>query len=144
MARGEDHACIGLSEPGASSDLANVATTARQSSQGYRVNGQKLWATGAHISKAILALVRTEEGFERNAGLSQLMIDLDTEGITIRPIIVMTGAHHFNEVFFDEVLVPLDALIDVEGQGGGKLPPSLRSSDRGRSDIFPVMLCSWR
>jgi hypothetical protein len=117
MARGEDHACIGLSEPGASSDLANVATTARQSSQGYRVNGQKLWATGAHISKAILALVRTEEGFERNAGLSQLMIDLHTEGITIRPIIVMTGAHHFNEVFFDEVLVPLDALIGVEGQG---------------------------
>jgi Acyl-CoA dehydrogenase, middle domain/Acyl-CoA dehydrogenase, N-terminal domain len=115
--RGEDYACIGLSEPGAGSDLASVRTSARRTADGYIVNGQKLWTSGAHHARAILALVRTEAGSERNAGLSQLMIDLDTPGITVRPIIDMTGAHDFNEVFFDDVLVPHGALVGVEGQG---------------------------
>src|SRR3546814_15816125 len=66
----------------------------------------KIWTTGAHFSHIMLALVRTEEGSERNAGLSQLLIDLDAPGITIRPIIDMAGHHDFNEVFFDDVLVP--------------------------------------
>lgn len=117
FARGEDYACIGLSEPGAGSDLASVRTSARRTADGYIVNGQKLWTSGAHHARAILALVRTEAGSERNAGLSQLMIDLDTPGITVRPIIDMTGAHDFNEVFFDDVLVPHGALVGVEGQG---------------------------
>lgn len=117
FARGEDYACIGLSEPGAGSDLASVRTSARRTADGYIVNGQKLWTSGAHHARAILALVRTEAGSERNAGLSQLMIDLDMPGITVRPIIDMTGAHDFNEVFFDDVLVPHGALVGVEGQG---------------------------
>ena len=117
FARGEAYACIGLSEPNAGSDLASVRTSARRTAQGYRVNGQKLWTSGAHHARAILALVRTEAGSERNAGLSQLMIDLDTPGIVIKPIIDMTGAHDFNEVFFDDVLVPIGALVGVEGQG---------------------------
>ena len=117
FARGEAYACIGLSEPGAGSDLASVRTSARRTDEGYRVNGQKLWTSGAHHARAILALVRTQTGSERNAGLSQMMIDLDTPGITIRPIIDLAGVHHFNEVFFDDVLVPAGALVGAEGNG---------------------------
>lgn len=117
IAKGELYACIGLSEPGAGSDLAAVRTTARETAEGWRVNGQKIWTTGAHFSHIMLTLVRTEEGSERNAGLSQLLIDLDTPGITIRPIIDMAGHHDFNEVFFDDVLVPHGALVGTRGQG---------------------------
>ncbi|MEI4507957.1 acyl-CoA dehydrogenase family protein [Sphingopyxis sp. CCNWLW253] len=117
IAAGELYACIGLSEPGAGSDLAAVRTTARETAEGWRINGQKIWTTGAHFSHIMLALVRTEEGSERNAGLSQLLIDLDTPGITIRPIIDMAGHHDFNEVFFDDVLVPHGALVGERGQG---------------------------
>ncbi|MHA4837242.1 acyl-CoA dehydrogenase family protein [Sphingopyxis sp. MSC1_008] len=117
IAKGELYACIGLSEPGAGSDLAAVRTTARETPDGWRINGQKIWTTGAHFSHIMLALVRTEEGSERNAGLSQLLIDLDTPGITIRPIIDMAGHHDFNEVFFDDVLVPHGALVGERGQG---------------------------
>ncbi|MDO9367515.1 MAG: acyl-CoA dehydrogenase family protein [Sphingopyxis sp.] len=117
IAKGEIYACIGLSEPGAGSDLAAVRTTARETADGWRVNGQKIWTTGAHFSHIMLTLVRTEEGSERNAGLSQLLIELDTPGITIRPIIDMAGNHDFNEVFFDDVLVPVGALVGERGQG---------------------------
>jgi hypothetical protein len=117
MARGETFACIGLSEPGAGSDLASVRSTARETAEGWRINGQKVWTTGAHNAHAILALLRTEEGSERNAGLSQFLIDLDTPGVTIRPIIDMTGAHDFNEIFFDDVLVPHGALVGARGNG---------------------------
>lgn len=117
IARGEIYACIGLSEPGAGSDLASVRTTARETAEGWRINGQKIWTTGAHLSHIMLALVRTEEGSERNAGLSQLLVDLDTPGITIRPIIDMADKHDFNEVFFDDVLVPHGALVGERGQG---------------------------
>ena len=117
IAKGQLYACIGLSEPGAGSDLAAVPTAAREKAEGWRVNGPKIWTTGAHFSHIMLTLVRTEEGSERNAGLSQLLIDLDTPGITIRPIIDMAGNHDFNEVFFDDVLVPHSALVGTRGQG---------------------------
>lgn len=117
MARGEIYACIGLSEPGSGSDLASVRTSAKKTNEGWRINGQKVWTSGAHKSHAALTLLRTEEGSERHTGLSQMMIDLDTPGITIRPIIDMTGTHHFNEIFFEDVLLPHDALVGVEGNG---------------------------
>ena len=117
IAKGELYACIGLSEPGAGSDLAAVRTTARETADGWRINGQKIWTTGAHFSHIMLALVRTEEGSERNAGLSQFLIDLDAPGITIRPIIDMAGHHDFNEVFFDDVLISHGALVGERGQG---------------------------
>lgn len=117
MARGEIHACIGLSEPNAGSDLASIRTFAQKTPEGWRINGQKVWTSNAHDCHSALTLVRTVEGSERNAGLSQLMIDLDGPGITIRPIIDMTGEHHFNEVFFDDALVPLGALVGTEGAG---------------------------
>lgn len=117
MARGETYACIGLSEPGAGSDLAGVKTAARKTDTGWVVNGQKVWTTGAHIAHAILALVRTEPGSERQAGLSQLLIDMDTPGITVRPIINLAGQHDFNEIFFEDVEVPASALVGEEGNG---------------------------
>lgn len=117
MARGETYACIGLSEPNSGSDLASVRTFARKTNEGWRVNGQKVWTSGAHHCHAALTLLRTEEGSERQQGLSQLMIDLDTPGVTIRPIIDMAGRHHFNEIFFEDALIPLDALVGTEGQG---------------------------
>ena len=117
MARGEIYACIGLSEPNSGSDLASVRTFATKTPEGWRVNGQKVWTSGAHKSQAALTLLRTEEGSERQAGLSQLMIDLDLPGVTVRGIVDMTGQHHFNEIFFEDVLVPLDALVGEEGQG---------------------------
>jgi len=117
MARGEIYACIGLSEPNSGSDLASVRTFAEKTPEGWRVNGQKVWTSGAHKSQAALTLLRTEAGSQRQTGLSQLMIDLDLPGVTVRPIIDMTGQHHFNEIFFEDVLVPLDALVGEEGQG---------------------------
>jgi hypothetical protein len=117
MARGEVYACIGLSEPGSGSDLASVRTTATKTNEGWRINGQKVWTSGAHNCHAALTLLRTEVGSERQAGLSQMMIDLDTPGVTIRPIIDMTGRHHFNEIWFEDALIPHGALVGTEGGG---------------------------
>jgi alkylation response protein AidB-like acyl-CoA dehydrogenase len=125
MARGELYACIGLSEPNAGSDLASVRTSARRTNDGWVVNGQKVWTSGAHHAQLMLGLVRTVEGSERNAGLSQFLIDMDTPGITVRPIIDLAGVHHFNEVFFDDVLIPHGALIGTEGNGWSQVTAEL-------------------
>ena len=117
MAAGTFYACIGLSEPGAGSDLASVRTAARRTPEGWRVSGQKLWTSGAHNAHVMLALVRTEPGSERQAGLSQLLIPMDSAGVTVRPIIDLAGNHDFNEVFFDDVLLPPDALVGTAGDG---------------------------
>ncbi len=117
MAAGTLFACIGLSEPGAGSDLAAVRSRAEKVPGGWRINGQKLWTSGAHHAHAMLALLRSEAGSERQVGLSQFLIDLDTPGVTVRPVIDLVGNHDFNEVFFDDVLVGDDALVGVEGEG---------------------------
>lgn len=117
MARGETYACIGLSEPNSGSDLASVRTMARRRGDRWVIEGQKVWTTGAHFSHLMIALVRTQEGSERNEGLSQFVIPMDAPGVTIKPIIDLTGGHDFNEVFFDEVELPDTALAGVEGQG---------------------------
>lgn len=117
MAAGEVFACIGLSEPGAGSDLAAVRSRAERAGAGWRINGQKLWTSGAHHARVMLALLRSEAGSERQAGLSQFLIPLDTPGVTIRPVIDLVGIHDFNEVFFDDVIVADDALVGIEGEG---------------------------
>jgi alkylation response protein AidB-like acyl-CoA dehydrogenase len=117
MARGEVFACIGLSEPGAGSDLAAVRSRAEKVPGGLRINGQKLWTSGAHHAHVMLALVRSEAGSTRHAGLSQLLIPMDTPGVVVRPVIDLVGNHDFNEVFFDDVVVGDDALVGVEGDG---------------------------
>lgn len=117
MARGEVFACIGLSEPNAGSDLASVKTSARRDGSDWIVTGQKVWTTNAHLAHVMIALVRTESGSERNQGLSQFIIPMDTPGVTVRPIIDLTGGHDFNEVFLEEVRLPASALVGKQGNG---------------------------
>ena len=116
IARGEVCFCIGMSEPGAGSDLAGVRTRARKVDGGWRVNGQKIWTSNAHVATYMIALVRTSEG-ERHAGLSQLIIDMSSPGLTVKPIQNLTGAADFNEVFFDDVFVPDTMIVGKEGDG---------------------------
>ncbi|WP_312549280.1 acyl-CoA dehydrogenase family protein [Massilia sp.] len=117
ICRGEQFFCIGMSEPNSGSDLASIKTSARRVGDKWVVNGQKVWTTNAHRSHYMIALVRTGIDSKRNEGLSQFIIDLSLPGITIRPIRDLTGATHFNEVFFDNLTLEADALIGTEGQG---------------------------
>lgn len=125
MAAGRSFACIGLSEPGAGSDLAAVRSRAERVPGGWRINGQKLWTSGAHHAHVMLALLRSEPGSERQQGLSQFLIPMMTPGVTVRPIIDLVGNHDFNEVFFDDVLVGDDALVGAEGRGWSQVTAEL-------------------
>ena len=117
IARGEIYSCIGLSEPNSGSDLASVRTSARKDGSDWILNGQKVWTTNAHNAHLMIALVRSEAGSERNQGLSQFVIPMDAEGVTVKPIHDLTGGHEFNEVFFEDVRLPATALVGVEGEG---------------------------
>jgi alkylation response protein AidB-like acyl-CoA dehydrogenase len=115
---GEDFWCQGYSEPGSGSDLASLKTKAQRVNGHYLVNGQKIWTTLAHYADWIFCLVRTDPGAERRQdGISFLLIDMSTPGITVRPLILMDGAHEVNEVFFDDVKVPVENLVHEEGRG---------------------------
>jgi alkylation response protein AidB-like acyl-CoA dehydrogenase len=118
IARGELCFCIGLSEPDVGSDMASIRTRAREADGGWRVTGTKLWTTNAHRAHYMIGLFRTAgEPKDRHAGLSQFLVDLSLPGITIRPIRDLTGAEHFNEVVFDDALLPAQALIGRPGEG---------------------------
>ncbi len=118
ITRGESYFCIGMSEPDSGSDLASVRTRAEPVEGGYRINGTKLWTSGAHRCHFMIALCRTSaKSEERHAGLSQLIVDLKSPGITIRPVINLSGRHEFNEVNFVDVFVPRDNLLGNEGDG---------------------------
>ena len=118
ITRGESYFCIGMSEPDSGSDLASVRTRAEPVEGGFKVNGTKLWTSGAHRCHYMIALCRTSaKSEERHAGLSQLLIDLKTPGITIRPVVNLAGRHDFNEVNFVDVFVPGDCLLGNEGDG---------------------------
>ena len=120
IARGECYFCIGMSEPGAGSDLAAVRTRAERRGDHWVLNGQKLWTTHAHRAHMMIALVRTGEGgagAKRHEGLSQFLVDLKSPGVTVRPIVDLAGEVHFNEVFLDDVAVPHEMLLGTEGQG---------------------------
>ena len=115
---GDDFWCQGYSEPGSGSDLASLATRAVLDGDRYRVNGQKTWTTMGHMADWIFCLVRTETGTPRKQdGISFLLIDMKTPGITVRPLILMDGGHEVNEVFFDDVDVPVDNRVHEEGKG---------------------------
>ncbi len=115
----DDWWCQGFSEPGAGSDLAALTTTARRDGDHYRVNGQKIWTTLAHYADWMFCLVRTDHGVKKQQGISFLLIDMKTPGITLRPIITIEGDHEVNEVFFDDVRVPVENLVGQEGHGWG-------------------------
>ena len=115
---GEDFWCQGYSEPGSGSDLASLSTRAVRQGEHYLINGQKTWTTFAHMADWIFCLVRTESGLERKQeGISFLLIDMKTPGIKVRPLILMDGHHEVNEVFFDDVKVPVENLVHDEGKG---------------------------
>jgi len=108
----------GYSEPGAGSDLAAVKTRAERKGDHYVVNGQKIWTTLGHYGDWIFCLVRTDPTAEkRQEGISFLLIDMTTPGITVRPLILMDGGHEVNEIFFDDVKVPVENLIFEENKG---------------------------
>jgi pimeloyl-CoA dehydrogenase large subunit len=109
--------CQGFSEPGAGSDLASLRTSAKRDGDNYIVNGQKTWTTLAQHADWIFCLVRTDLQAKKQEGISFLLIDMKTPGITVRPIITIEGGHEVNEVFFDDVKVPAENLVGQENKG---------------------------
>lgn len=126
MAAGELYFCIGMSEPGAGSDLAAIRTRARPVDDGWRVTGSKIWTSFAHHAHYMIALVRTGDGDTgRHGGLSQMLIDLSAPGILVRPIEDHAGDRHFAEVFLDDVFVPSDMLLGQAGEGWAQVNAEL-------------------
>ncbi len=114
----DDWWCQGFSEPGAGSDLASLKTAAKRDGDHYVVNGQKIWTSTAHQADWCFVLVRTNpNAAKRQEGISFLLVDMKTPGITVRPIISIDGTHHLNEVFFDDVRVPVENRIYEENKG---------------------------
>jgi alkylation response protein AidB-like acyl-CoA dehydrogenase len=109
--------CQGYSEPGAGSDLAALRTRAELSANEFVINGQKIWTSGAHHSDMMFCLVRTDPQAPKHRGISYLLIDMKTPGITVRPLVQMTGERGFNEVFFDNARVPRANLVGKINEG---------------------------
>ena len=110
--------CQGYSEPGSGSDLASLRTRAVQEGDEYVVNGSKIWTSGAHNADWIFALVRTDpEAAKQQQGISFLLIDMDSPGIEVRPIVSMDGGHYLNQVFFTDVRVPVSNRVGEENRG---------------------------
>ena len=139
IARGEYFACIGMSESGAGSDLAALTTRARRVDGGWRVTGTKLWTTYAHKAHAMLLLCRTGDG-QRHEGLSQLLVPMDSPGLGVRPIIDLMGEHHFNEVHFDDVFVPENALVGREGNGWAQVMSELAYERSGPERFLSTLV----
>ena len=114
---GEHWWCQGYSEPGAGSDLASLKTRAVREGDHYIVNGQKTWTTLGQYANWIFCLVRTDTDVKQQEGISFLLIDMNTPGIEVRPIILLDGAHEVNEVWFTDVKVPVENLVGEENKG---------------------------
>ncbi len=119
IAAGECFTAIGMSEPQAGSDLAAIKTAARRTDNGWVLSGRKIWSTGAHMAHYMIVLARTSpaEGRNRQVGLSQFLVDLSLPGVEITGIRDLGGTPHFNETLFEDVELPHDALLGVEGDG---------------------------
>ncbi len=109
--------CQGYSEPGAGSDLASLRTSAVLEGDHWVINGQKIWTSNAQEADMMFALIRTEPDKPQHDGISYFLIDMKTEGIDVRPLRQMTGEADFNEVFFDNVRVPVDSIVGERGEG---------------------------
>ena len=109
--------CQGYSEPGSGSDLASLQTRAEDKGDHYIVNGQKTWTTLGQYGDWIFMLVRTDPNVKKQAGISFLLIDMTTPGVTVRPIQLIDGGHEVNEVFFENVEVPVENLVGEENKG---------------------------
>lgn len=138
--------CIGMSEPNSGSDLASVSSRAHWTGDGWRLSGQKSWTTYAQHADYMIALVRTSGTREdRHKGLSQVVVDLNQPNVRVRPIRDMAGSEHFCEVFFDDVVLPANALIGTEGQGWEQVTAELAFERSGPERIYSsaVLLDSW-
>ena len=114
---GEDYWCQGYSEPGAGSDLASLKLRAASDGDQYVLNGTKIWTTHAHVANRMFCLVRTRDGGKPQEGITFLLLDMDTPGITVEPIFFASGTHEVNQVFFDDVRVPKAHRVGEEHQG---------------------------
>ena len=144
IARGECFFGLGMSEPDAGSDLAGIRTLARRVEGGWSINGTKLWTSGAHRAHGLVVLVRTSpaENGNRHAGLSQLIVDLPSPGVTIRPILMLSGEHHFNEVVFEDTFVPDLQVLGAVGSGWSQVTSELafeRSGPERWLSTFPLL-----
>jgi alkylation response protein AidB-like acyl-CoA dehydrogenase len=136
---GEDYWAQGYSEPGSGSDLASLQCRAVRDGDHYVINGTKIWTTHAQYANKIFCLVRTDTQAKAQSGISFLLFDIGLPGITVRPIISISGDHELNQVFFDDVRVPVSALLGEENRGwtvakyllqherGGSYSPMLRA-----------------
>ena len=140
IARGECYFSLGMSEPDAGSDLAAVRTAAARVPGGWSLTGSKIWTSGAHRNHFFAVLCRTSPlGIDRHEGLSQLLVDLSAPGLTVSPIPLLDGSHHFNEVVFDQVFVADDMVLGEVGSGWAQVTSEL-SYERSGPDRF---LSSW-
>ncbi|MGY1633289.1 acyl-CoA dehydrogenase family protein [Geodermatophilus sp. SYSU D01186] len=145
IAAGECYFVIGMSEPDSGSDLASIRTRATRNADGdWVVTGAKVWTSNAHASHYGIVLVRTAppDPAHRHAGLSQLLVDLSLPGITVNPIRILDGGHHFNEVVFDDVVVPGDMLLGEEGAGWHQVTAELafeRSGPERFLSTYPLI-----
>jgi alkylation response protein AidB-like acyl-CoA dehydrogenase len=138
IAAGTCYFSVGMSEPNSGSDLASVATRAVREGSGWRVNGAKLWTSGAHLSHYLMTLCRTDTAADRHAGLSQIIVPLDAPGVTIYPIRTLDGSADFNEVVLDGVLVDEGYLVGQVGEGWQQVTSELAFERSG-----PERYLSW-
>jgi alkylation response protein AidB-like acyl-CoA dehydrogenase len=137
ITRGESYFSIGMSEPNTGSDLASVRTAAKKVDGGWVINGSKIWTTDAHRNHFLIALVRTApvQGENRHVGLSQIIVDLRNDGAKVRPIRNMAGGEDFNEIVFEDVLVPEDRIVGEPGNGWKQVTSEL-SYERSGPERF--------
>ncbi|MDA1001946.1 MAG: acyl-CoA dehydrogenase family protein [Chloroflexi bacterium] len=117
MVRGETRWCQGYSEPGSGSDLASLQTRAVRDGDDFVINGQKIWTSGAHLSNMIFALVRTDPEAPKHRGITYLLFSMESPGISVRPLVQMSDARGFNEVFFEDVRVPVKNAVGEINRG---------------------------
>ncbi|MEW6299575.1 MAG: acyl-CoA dehydrogenase family protein [Thermodesulfobacteriota bacterium] len=132
IAKGELVFCLGMSEPGAGSDLASLRTRAVEAGDDFLITGQKIWTSFAHVADYIYLVARTDPQAPKHKGISEFLVDMKTPGVTVRPLVDLTGEHHFNEVFFDNVRVPKRWLIGEKNRGWYQIASQL---DYERSGI---------
>ncbi len=131
--------CQGFSEPGSGSDLASLRTLAVRDGDHYVVNGQKIWTSYAHEADWIFLLVRTDRAVKKQAGISFLLVDMKTPGITVRPIASIDNRRHLNETFFDNVRVPVGNLVGAAGEGW-KITKFLLNNEHASAAGLPTLL----
>jgi len=134
MLSAEHYWCQGYSEPGSGSDLASLKTRADRDGDFYVVNGTKIWTTNAHHADHIFCLVKTNPDVKPQAGISFLLIEMNTPGISVEPIVTMAGDHEVNQVFFDNVRVPTSNIVGPENDGW-KVAKYLLEFERGGSSV---------